>query len=102
MSQITMNIPDELEKKLAREHQPIGDRLRLEAAFALCSRGALSTSLAAKLAGMSYTEFLESAALEKVELFPIDLSELEEEILHGYTMGRQRLPDHSPGINGAA
>ena len=49
-------------------------------AFNLCSRGDLSTSLAARLAGLSYEEFLQAAAQRHVELFPVDLDELKEEL----------------------
>ena len=102
MSQVMLSIPDDVEETLTTHHQTIGDRLRLEAAYSLCSRGALSTSLAARLAGMSYSQFLESAALEKVELFPLDFAEFGEEVLHGYTMGSQRLAGHSAGKSGAS
>lgn len=102
MSQVTFSIPDGLVEKLSEYQNTIADRLRLEAAFALCSRGVLATSLAAKLAGMSYTEFLESAASQKVELFPVNLGEFEEDTLREYPMGGERLANHTAGKNGAS
>lgn len=102
MSKVLLNIPDDVDAKLSAHHQDIGDRLRLEAAFSMCSRGVLSTSLAARLAGLSYTEFLEAAASEKVELFPVDFVEFEEEALRGYTLGRQRIPGNLAGQNGTS
>lgn len=102
MSKILLNIPDDLQEKLSVHRKDIGEQLRLEAAFSMCSRGVLSTSMAARLAGLSYTEFLEAAAREKVELFPVDFAEFEEEALRGYTLGRQRLASHPVGKNGAA
>ncbi|CAN5168376.1 hypothetical protein BH10PLA2_BH10PLA2_18180 [soil metagenome] len=62
--------------------------LRLSAAFSLCKQGQLPTSQAARLAGLPYADFLEAAALAKVELFPVDLEELKEQINLGYTLGR--------------
>jgi hypothetical protein len=46
--------------------QPEG-ALRRVAAFFLCSRGELSTSQAARLAGMTYGDFLKAAARAKVD-----------------------------------
>lgn len=102
MSKVLLNIPDDLQEKLPVHRQDIGVRLCLEAAFSMCSRGVLSTSLAARLAGLSYTEFLEAAAREKVELFPVDFVEYEEEALRGYTLGRQRIACHPAGQDGAS
>jgi hypothetical protein len=42
------------------------ETLRLAAAFSLCAHGELSTSQAARLAGMTYSDFLEAAARAKV------------------------------------
>jgi predicted HTH domain antitoxin len=79
-----------------------GEALRLAAAFSLCSRGELSTSQAARLAGMTYDGFLEAAARDKVVLFPVDLEELWEEATRGFTLGRQRLAHHPAGQGGVS
>ena len=75
----------------------VRDDLRLAAAFSLCSRGELSTSLAARLAGMTYADFLEAAARAKIELFPVNLQELSEEIQRGFTLGRECVADYPAG-----
>jgi hypothetical protein len=54
----------------------------------------LSTSQAARLAGVTYADFLEAAARAKVELFPVKLDELKEEISRGFTLGRQCVAGH--------
>ncbi len=54
--------------------------LRLAAAFHLCGRGQISTGKAARLAGLSYAEFLEEAVRQKVDLYHYDLDEIKEEI----------------------
>jgi predicted HTH domain antitoxin len=99
MAILSLDVPDDLVNKLSSTGTEAGPILCLAAAFSLCSRGELSTSQAARLAGLTYADFLEAAARAKVELFPVDLAELKEEISRGFTMGRQRVTDHSAGQN---
>ena len=66
MASVTVEIPDDLLAKLRNEHGEPDETLRRVAAFFLCSRGELSTSQAARLAGMTYADFLEAAAHAKV------------------------------------
>jgi predicted HTH domain antitoxin len=91
MTNVTLNIPDDVAAHLQRNTSDISQELRLSAALALCRRGELSTSLAARLAGMAYTQFLEAAARAKFELFPVNLEEFKEEIQRGFTLGRERI-----------
>jgi hypothetical protein len=101
MARLTVEIPDDLLVKLKNGGCDAGHHLLLAAAFSLCSRGELSTSQAARLAGLTYADFLEAAARAKVELFPIDFAQLTEETRRGYTLGRQRVSDHPAGLGGA-
>ena len=100
MANLTIEVPDDLLGKLKKETAGPGEVLRRAAAFFLCSRGELSTSQAARLAGMTYGGFLEAAAQAKVTLFPVDLEELTEEATRGFTLGRQRVADHPSGEAG--
>jgi hypothetical protein len=68
--------------------------------FFLCSRGELSTSQAARLAGMTYGDFFGAAARARVVLFPVNLEELKEEPTRGFTLGRQRFAHRSTGEGG--
>jgi predicted HTH domain antitoxin len=102
LANVTLDIPDDVLQKFRNGRQDIARELRVAAAFSLCSRGELSTSQAARLAGMTYAEFLEAAARAKVELFHVDLEELKEEIAHGFTLGRQRVANHPSGQGGPA
>jgi hypothetical protein len=77
MARVTVEIPDDLLVKLKNGSSEAGEALRLAAAFSLCTWGELSTSQAARLAGLTYADFLEAAAQAKVELFPIDFEELK-------------------------
>jgi predicted HTH domain antitoxin len=95
MANLTLDIPDDLVNKLCSAGGEACLSLRLAAAFSLCSRGALSTSQAARLAGLTYADFIEAAAKAKVELFPVNMEELKEEINRGFTLGRQCVTDHA-------
>jgi predicted HTH domain antitoxin len=93
MASVTVEIPDDLLVKSKNRGSEAGPALRLAAAFSLCSRGELSTSQAARLAGLTYADSLEAAAKAKVELFPIDFEELKKEIpswLHSGSSMRER------------
>jgi predicted HTH domain antitoxin len=89
MANITIPVPDDVQAKLNNNGKQAAVMVRLAAAFSLCQRGELTTSQAARLAGLPYADFLEAAARAKVELFPVDLEELKEEINRGYTLGHQ-------------
>ena len=89
MANVTLDIPDDVLVKLKSGGGEPGNALRLAAAFSLCRGGELSTSQAARLAGLAYADFLEAAARAKFELFQVNLEELEEESRVGYTLGRQ-------------
>ena len=91
MASVTLQIPEELETKLDESSRDLGDSLRLWAAFSLCQRGRLSASLAARLAGLTYADFLDAAVQAEVELFPVDFDELQEAIARADSLGRQRL-----------
>ena len=95
MASVTLEIPDDLLVKLRNHHRDVEGELCLAAAFTLCSAGDLSTSQAARLAGLTYGEFLEAAARAKVMLYPLDIEEFKEEIGRGFTLGRQHVADHS-------
>ncbi len=81
MANISFEIPDEL-IGLFGEPNAASRELRLAAALHWCSRGELSTSLAARLAGLSYAEFLDAAARNRIMLFPPDMKELQNELAH--------------------
>jgi predicted HTH domain antitoxin len=100
MATVLLEVPDDLVDKLSAGGQDMAQILRLSAAFSLCSRAKLSTSQAARLAGLTYGDFLEAAGREKVDLFQYTIEELTEEINRGYALGHQRLADHPAGEGG--
>lgn len=94
MAHVILDIPDEVVSKLSAAGNEASQTLSLAAAFSLCRRGDLSTSQAARLAGLTYAGFLETAARAKVELSPVDIEELKEEISRGSTLDRQCIANH--------
>ena len=80
MAEVTFELSDELLAALPCAPEEAEREIRLAAAMYWCSRGELSTSWAARLAGRTYADFLEEAARRKVELFPLDIEELKEEL----------------------
>jgi hypothetical protein len=99
MASVTMQIPDEVLESLKSRGYAPSETLRLAAAFSLCSRGELATSLAARLAGLAYADFLEAAA--RAELFPVNFEEIQEAINRGDTLGRQRVASDPVGQGGS-
>jgi hypothetical protein len=73
-------VPDDLVGKLSTGGNDLAQVLRLAAAFSLSSRGELTTSQAAHLAGLTYAGFLEAAGRAKVDLFQYTMEELEAEL----------------------
>lgn len=102
MASVTMEIPEDILARLRTGGMPPDAALRLAAAFSLCKQGQLATSQAARLAGLAYADFLEAAAHAKIELFPVDLEELKEEIGLGYTLGRERVAGDIAGPGSAS
>jgi predicted HTH domain antitoxin len=100
MASVTFDVPDEFLARLWHEGQNANEVLLLAAAFSLCSRGQLSTSQAARLAGRSYADFLLAAAQARIELYPVNMEELKEEAHRGFTLGRQCIAGDSVSQGG--
>jgi predicted HTH domain antitoxin len=97
MAKVILDVPDDLLEKLAAQGDESAGILRLAAAFSLCGRGALTISQAARLAALTYADFLSAAARAKVDLFQYTIEELTEEIDRGFALGCQRIANHSAG-----
>src|SRR5260370_6480524 len=88
MASVTVEIPDDLLAKLKNESGEPEETLRRMTAFFMCSRGELSTSQAARLAGMTYGGFLQAAASGQGMRFPLKPGGLQEEATRGFTLRR--------------
>jgi predicted HTH domain antitoxin len=79
MAALHLNVPEELLTRWP-DLDTLGRELRLAAAFYWCRRGELSTSEAARLAELSYSEFLEAAAQRHAVLYDYDIAEVRDEL----------------------
>ncbi len=79
MSEITLSIPDEALVALKVSPEQMGAELRLAAAIKLYELGRLSSSAAAKLAGIPRVVFLTKLTDYGVETFRLSEEQLERE-----------------------
>src|SRR5688572_9306533 len=87
MATVTFEMPDDELQDLGATVDEAAKTLRLAAAFHLCGRGQISTGKAARLAGLSYADFLEAAARHEIDLYHYDIEEIKEEIARPLPQG---------------
>ena len=80
MAKISLDVADDLVQDLGGSPEAVGRELLLAAAFHWCRRGDLSTSKAARLAGVTYAGFLEAAVRRQAVLYDYDLEEIKAEL----------------------
>lgn len=83
MTTISLDMPDDVFSALRRSPPEFARELRLAAAIHWYSRGEISQEKAAQIAGMSRSEFLDTLAAKKIDVFGVDLHELKRELEHG-------------------
>jgi predicted HTH domain antitoxin len=83
MRTITLDLPDDVFSALRRSPEEFLQEMRLAAAIHWYSQGALSQEKAAEVAGLDRTDFLLALARDKVEAFPVDLTQLAGEVERG-------------------
>lgn len=80
MAKVTVEIPDDVVPILPGAPDGVGPEILLAAAIHWCRRGDMTTSQAARLAGLTYAEFLEAAAQRKSDLYDYDPEEIRDEL----------------------
>jgi len=80
MPTLSFELPEDQMRELGSDPAEAARNLRLAAAFHLCGRGQISTGRAARLAGLSYAEFLAEAARRDVDLYHYDIEEIKQEV----------------------
>jgi predicted HTH domain antitoxin len=83
MQTVTMELPDGAFAALRRSPDEFAREMRLAAAMLWYSRGEISQEKAAEIAGLDRTDFLAALAANKIEVFKVDVHELEEELKRG-------------------
>jgi len=82
MSQIAIDLPDDVFSARKQPPREFAKELRLAAAIHWYGRGEISMEKGAMIAGLDRADFLAALAAEQVDVFEIDLVSLQEELNH--------------------
>lgn len=83
MQTITIDLPEDVFAALRRSPQEFAREMRLAAAIHWYSRGEISQERAAEIAGLDRTDFIMALAQRRVDVFPVDMESLDEELKRG-------------------
>jgi predicted HTH domain antitoxin len=95
---ITIEIADNLAPLESDSDEAFASEFRLAAAIHWYSRGVISQSRAAEIAGLDRASFLLALGRAKVDSFQITDDELNGEIQRGLEAHRQRIANHQSGL----
>ncbi|HEY2976266.1 MAG TPA: UPF0175 family protein [Pyrinomonadaceae bacterium] len=80
MSQITLDLDNDVLSALRRSPEEFAQEMRLAAAIHWYERGEVSQEKAAQIAGMDRTDFLLALWRAGADAFVVDMSDLEKEL----------------------
>lgn len=80
---VTLDLPAEIFSALRRSPDEFVREMRIAAAIHWYSRGEISQSKAAEIAGMERVEFIDELAKQKVDAFVVDQESLRQELERG-------------------
>lgn len=83
MSKITIDLPDEVFSARRLPPEEFVKELRLAAAIHWYQKSEISQEKAAQIAGLNRRDFLEALAREKIDVFAVDMEDLQREIDRG-------------------
>ncbi|HAZ49553.1 MAG TPA: hypothetical protein DDW76_10170 [Cyanobacteria bacterium UBA11369] len=83
MSEITINLPEEVFSARRLSPERFVRDLRLAAAIYWYQKGEISQEKAAQVAGLNRQEFLAALAREQVDTFVVDFDDLQRELNRG-------------------
>ncbi len=78
MTDISIQLPDEVFSSFRCTPQDFVEKMKLAAAIHWYQKGEISQEKAAQIAGLNRRDFLMSLAQEKIDVFPVDFNELKE------------------------
>jgi predicted HTH domain antitoxin len=82
MTQITLDLPDEVFSARKQPPREFARQMCLAAAVYWYVRHEISMEKAAMIAGMDRADFLSALAAEQLDVFEVDLVSLEKELNH--------------------
>lgn len=82
MTQIAIDLPDDVFSARKQPPREFAKQLRLAAAIHWYARGEISMEKGALLAGLDRVDFLLALAGEQVDVFEIDFERLQEELAY--------------------
>ncbi|MBV5275897.1 MAG: UPF0175 family protein [Lamprocystis purpurea] len=82
MTQIAIDLPDDVFSARKQPPREFAKQLRLAAAIHWYARGEISMEKGALLAGLDRVDFLLALAGEQVDVFEIDFESLQEELAY--------------------
>lgn len=82
MSQIAIDLPDDVFSARKQPPREFARQLRLAAAIHWYGRGEISMEKAAMIAGLDRVDFLAALTAEQVDVFQVDLARLRDELNH--------------------
>jgi predicted HTH domain antitoxin len=83
MTTLAIDFPDEVFSSLKYTPNEFAKQMRLASAIHWYSKGKISQEKAAMIAEMDRVDFLEALAREQVEVFPVDMNALQQELANG-------------------
>jgi predicted HTH domain antitoxin len=83
MPNLSFDLPQEIFAAVRKSPEEFAREMRLAAAMRWYAHGEMSQERAAELAGMNRAEFLRALAREKVDVFVVDMNDLQREIDRG-------------------
>lgn len=83
MTTLAIDFPDEVFSSLKYTPNEFAKQMRLASAIYWYSKGKISQEKAAIIAEMDRVDFLEALAREQVEVFPVDMNALQQELANG-------------------
>ncbi len=80
MTDISIQLPDEVFSSFRCTPQDFVEKMKLAAAIYWYQKGEISQEKAAQIAGLNRRDFLISLAQEKIDVLTIDFDDLQEEL----------------------
>lgn len=77
---MTVKVPEEVFSSLKRTPDEFLLQMRLASAIYWYAKGEISQEKAAMIAGLDRVDFLAALAREKIEVFAVDIADLEQEL----------------------